>query len=179
MNVMDKVKDGAKSAKQALGIEQKEPDAIEEISSMCPKLTYQQRMVGFGVCFGAGYLISFCSFSFFVELLEGDPLPFVYIYTLGNVLALSSSMFLVGPKRQFKNMFDSKRRWTSITYLTCLVLTLVICFIPNMDEISRLLILVLLLFIQCFASLWYSLSYIPYARKAVTNCMKDTFGCEV
>eukprot|EP00816_Leptocylindrus_hargravesii_P007464 CAMPEP_0196809688 /NCGR_PEP_ID=MMETSP1362-20130617/9592_1 /TAXON_ID=163516 /ORGANISM="Leptocylindrus danicus, Strain CCMP1856" /LENGTH=179 /DNA_ID=CAMNT_0042184447 /DNA_START=68 /DNA_END=607 /DNA_ORIENTATION=- len=179
MNVMDKVKDGAKSAKQALGIEQKEPDAIEEISSMCPKLTYQQRMIGFGTCFGAGYLISFCSFTFFVDLLEGDPLPFVYIYTLGNILALSSSMFLVGPKRQFKNMFDSTRRWTSIIYLSCLFLTLVICFIPNMDEIVRLLILVLLLFIQFFASLWYSLSYIPYARKTVTNCFKDTFGCDV
>lgn len=130
-------------------------------------------MIGFGFCFGAGYLISFASFTFFVELLEGNPLPFVYVYTIGNILALSSSMFLVGPKRQFKNMFDDKRKWTTITYLTCLVLTLIICFVPGMDDLTRLLILVLLLFVQFFASLWYSLSYIPFARKAVINFFKD------
>lgn len=131
-------------------------------------------MIGFGLCFGIGYLISFSSFTFFVDLLEGDPLPFVYVYTLGNLLSLFSSMFLVGPKKQCKNMFDNTRKWTSITYLTCLFLTFVVCFIPGMDEVARLLILVVLLFTQFFASLWYSLSYIPYARKVV----KDTFGFE-
>ena len=135
-------------------------------------------MIGFGLCFGVGYLISFASFTFFVDLLEGDPLPFVYVYTLGNVLALCSSMFLVGPKKQCKNMFDDTRKWTSITYLSCLFLTFIVCFIPGMDELSRLLILVLLLFVQFFASLWYSLSYIPYARKAVANCFKDSLGVD-
>jgi len=60
MNVMDKVKDGAQSARQALGIEQKEPDAIEEISSMCPKLSYQQvrAMMRIESCLYAGFVSS-------------------------------------------------------------------------------------------------------------------------
>jgi hypothetical protein len=43
-------------AKNAVGIETKSsnPNLTEEISEMCPKLTYQQRMIGFGTCFVVG-----------------------------------------------------------------------------------------------------------------------------
>jgi hypothetical protein len=38
-------------------------------------------------------------------------------------------MFLCGPKRQFKNMFDKKRKGVTIVYLSTLFLSIVICFI--------------------------------------------------
>lgn len=31
-----------------------------------------QRMLGFAICFGSGYLITFLSFSFFIQLMEGE-----------------------------------------------------------------------------------------------------------
>ena len=32
----------------------------------------QQRMTGFAICFGTGYLVTFMSFSFFIQLVEGE-----------------------------------------------------------------------------------------------------------
>mmetsp|Transcript_21916 Transcript_21916/g.39766 ORF Transcript_21916/g.39766 Transcript_21916/m.39766 type:complete len:196 (+) Transcript_21916:70-657(+) len=160
--------------------EQKHPDRLDELSEICPKLTFQQRMLGFAICFGSGYLITFLSFSFFIQLMEGDPLPFVIVYTSGNILSLLSSMFLCGPKRQFKNMFDEKRRETSIVYLSCLLVTVIVVFIPIPVAYSavKLLLLVLLLIAQFCASLWYTLSYIPYGRRTFLRMIKGAFGIE-
>lgn len=58
--------------------------------------------MGFATCFTLGYLMSFMSFRLIVKLVEGNPAPFVFLYSSGNVLSLMSSMFLSGPQRQFK-----------------------------------------------------------------------------
>jgi hypothetical protein len=55
----------------------------EELSHYCPKLTFQQRLIGFVTSFGMGYLIAFFSFRFFIRLVEGRPMPFVINYTFG------------------------------------------------------------------------------------------------
>ena len=115
------------------------------------------------------------SFKFFIQLIEGYPVPFALNYSFGNLLALASSWFLCGPKRQYRNMFDERRRLTSLTYLSCLVGTLVVVFIPCPTGL-RLGTLLLLLITQCGASLWYSLSYIPYGRRTALNIFKRTFG---
>ena len=85
--------------------------------SLCPSLSYQTRVIGFCACFIAGCVLTLLSFTNFVALINGNPVPFVCMYTLGNVLALASSMFLVSPKRQWNSMLDKKRRWTSLVYV--------------------------------------------------------------
>jgi len=115
------------------------------------------------------------SFKFFIELIEGHPAPFAVNYSVGNILALAASWFLCGPKRQFRNMFDEKRRITSIVYLSCLGGTLAVVFIPLQWAI-KLAVLISLLVTQCGASFWYSLSYIPYGRRTVSNIIKRTLG---
>ena len=119
--------------------------------------------MGFGICFTCGYLMTFASFRLFIKLVEGNPAPFVFLYTSGNIMSLLSSMFLSGPKRQFKSMFDEKRRATSITYLVSLGTSIIVCFIP-IPTGPKIGLLVLLLLVQMMASLWYTLSYIPYGR---------------
>mmetsp|Transcript_4871 Transcript_4871/g.7213 ORF Transcript_4871/g.7213 Transcript_4871/m.7213 type:complete len:239 (-) Transcript_4871:61-777(-) len=151
--------------------------SLEDLSDMCPKLTFQQRVIGFASCYGLGYLITFGSFGLFIRLVEGNPLPFVTMYTLGNILSLLSSVFLCGPKRQFKNMFDQKRRTTSMLYLSTLFLTIVVACLP-FDSTIKLSILVLLLVTQICASLWYSLSYIPFGRRTAQRCLKKSLGLE-
>lgn len=47
-------------------------------------------------------LIAFFSFRFFIDLVEGYPLPFACNYTFGHILQLLASTFLCGPKRQLK-----------------------------------------------------------------------------
>lgn len=77
-------------------------------------------------------------------------------------------------------MFDEKRRYTSITYLSCVFCTIVIVFIPIPQEYGaiKLLLLVLLLIAQFCASLWYTLSYIPYGRRTFMRFLKGAFGIE-
>jgi Got1/Sft2-like family len=55
-------------------------------------------------------LIAFFSFRFFVELVEGYPIPFAVNYTAGHVLQLLASTFLCGPKQQFKYVLDDNSR---------------------------------------------------------------------
>ena len=120
-------------------------------------------------------LITFMSFKFFVQLIEGYPVPFAMNYTCGNILALGSSWFLCGPSRQFKNMFDERRRITAILYLSCLGSTLVVVFLP-LPSALKLFLLILLLLTQCGSSFWYSLSYVPFGRKTVLKVFKRMFG---
>ena len=122
-------------------------------------------------------LITFMSFKFFVKLIEGNPVPFAVNYTVGNTLALSSSAFLCGPKRQFKNMFDERRKLVSTVYLSCLFSTLVVVFIP-LPWALKLATLIALLITQCGANIWYSLSYIPYGRKTALKFVKKFVGMD-
>lgn len=179
-SVREKASDSIRRAGSAVGITQSSSDnngLSDEMNEMCPSMTYKQRMMGFGSCFLLGYLITFLSFSFFVDLLDGNPVPFVFLYTIGNVISLLSSMFLCGPKQQFKNMFDDKRKVTTIVFLSSLLLSIIVCFI-KFNKGSKLAILILLLIVQFLASVWYSLSYIPFARRAVLKCCKNTLGVD-
>jgi hypothetical protein len=181
---------------------------VEEAADfICPELTFQQRLIGFAVCFTVGCksrifildwsqgshplesssltssssfytskdLITFMSFKFFIRLMEGNPVPFALNYSFGNLLALGASMFLCGPKRQVKNMFDETRRLTATIYLGCLGGTLVIVFIPIIWGI-KLTVLLCLIITQCAASFWYSLSYVPYGRKTALRMIKRYVG---
>merc|ERR1712157_521403 len=106
------------------------PGGLDDLSELCPKLTFKQRIIGFISCFTLGYLITFCSFSRFIELVEGNPYPFIIFYTVGNILSLLASTFLCGPQGQFKSMFHETRRCVSIVYLTTLSATIILCFVP-------------------------------------------------
>jgi len=74
-------------------------------------------------------------------------------------------------------MFDETRKDTSTIYLSCLGLTLVIIFIP-MPGALKLLLLLSLTITQFCASLWYSLSYIPYGRRTALRFLKNSLGIE-
>ena len=132
-------------------------------------------MAGFALFFATGYFVTFGSFKHFIGLMEGNPVPFVLTYSLGNLCSLLASLFLVGPHRQLANMFDETRKVTTIVFLASLFLVLVLCFV-NMENILKLTLLVTLVLVQFFASLWYSLSYIPFARNTVVKICREKFG---
>jgi len=148
---------------------------VEEVSEYCPQMTYQQRVMGFAICFTAGYLMSFVSLRLIFKLVEGNPAPFVFLYTSGNLLSLLSSTFLSGPARQFKSMFDEKRRETSIVYLSTLGTSIVVCFIP-LPALVKMGVLVLLLLVQMCASFWYTLSYVPYGRATAKRMLRSVLS---
>ena len=54
-------------------------------------LTKKQRFIGFAGCVGFGLVISFMSFLFLTR-----PTVFAMLYTIGNLVAVASTGFLVG-----------------------------------------------------------------------------------
>jgi hypothetical protein len=133
----------------------------DDWTSLFPQLSLKERLIGFGVCIFMGFMITLSSFGSFGELLAGRPLRFATLYSLGNVTSLGSTIFLVGPKQQWKNMTHKKRRVSAGIYTFCLVMTLVTVF--TVPELKGLIIA--LVVVQWAALSWYSLSYIPYGRR--------------
>jgi hypothetical protein len=66
---------------------------------------------------------------------------FAALYVLGNVIALCSTGFLVGPKNQCKKMFDKTRRYSTILYIVMLITV----FAVAMAGLNVFLVLFLLL----------------------------------
>ncbi len=78
-------------------------------------------------------------------------------------------MFLMGPCAQLKRMFDTVRIAATIIYLVAIALTLYFAFAKNVKV--RIIPVVACGIVQLLALLWYSLSYIPYARTMVRKCL--------
>lgn len=139
-----------------------------DLDKMCGglNLTRTQRFYGFGVCFGIGTLLSIISFLFLTNI----PI-FAVLYSFGNIISLIGTGFLVGFFKQFKCMFDSTRLIASCVFLGTLIITLVVAF-----TIKSSILCIVLCIIQYFALMWYSLSYIPFARDAVKAALKGIVG---
>mmetsp|Transcript_11223 Transcript_11223/g.33500 ORF Transcript_11223/g.33500 Transcript_11223/m.33500 type:complete len:179 (-) Transcript_11223:40-576(-) len=148
-----------------------EPSFEDEMCEMCPKLTYQQRLTGFAICCGFGYLLSFM--GTIVLASEGaskDGISmFVMLYILGNFIALGATGFLIGPKTQCKKMCDKTRRFSTIFWL----LTLIVTFAVAVAGV-HIGIVFLMVFVQICASVWYSASYIPYGRRMIVKMFQST-----
>ncbi|KAK2079897.1 hypothetical protein QBZ16_002292 [Prototheca wickerhamii] len=112
-----------------------------------------QRLVGFAMCAGLGLLLCFLAPAFLFR-----PVKFALVYSLGNLFAIGSSLFLAGPSKQLSTM----RRLATILYLVSIVGTLA----SAMALHSTILCLVFI-FLQTAALLWYCLSYVPFAQAFV------------
>ena len=128
---------------------------------------YSTRIKGFIACFVLGVGISILSSVIYA--LTWKLVPFCFLYTLGNIVALASTCFLMGPVNQIKKMFAPTRWIATSLMLLFLVLTLV-CAIGFKKKGLTVLFCIL----QFLSMTWYSISYIPYARDAV---MKGVNGC--
>jgi uncharacterized membrane protein len=132
----------------------------------CLNLTYTQRVWGFGICFSLGMIISIMS-SFLVL----NPVKFALPYTVGNVLSLLSTGFLVGPKRQCKYACASTRIVAFLIYIGCIVATLISAFALKKGFLTLLFVVT-----QFFAGLWYTASYVPYGREMLSRCGRAVVG---
>jgi len=142
-------------------------------ASMCPKLTYQQRIIGFFACAGCGWVLSLVG----TLVLVGGPTPtnirtFACLYVFGNVIALSATGFLLGPKSQCTKMWAPTRRYTTAFYLIMLIVVFVVAVLKQ-----NVILVLFLLFIEVLAAVWYSISYIPFGRKVCLAFMRQTGVC--
>ena len=98
------------------------------------------------------------------------PEKFIFIYSLGNLLSMSATIFLFGPKTLWRNMTNPTRRTVTIVFFTAMSVSIVTALTMT-SSFGRLLTLVAV-GVQMCAYWWYSLSYIPFGRKILTTCCK-------
>lgn len=136
--------------------------------SLFPTLSWKERAVGFMVCFSLGFLIDLLSFGSIIGLF-GDPSKFAITYSLGVIVALMGTSFLIGPTRQIKSMGQPTRIVTSSIFLTSIVGTLVSALIIHENILTFVCII-----IEFTSFFWYCLSYIPYGRQCFVMFFKKS-----
>ncbi|XP_023594200.1 vesicle transport protein SFT2B isoform X2 [Trichechus manatus latirostris] len=115
-------------------------------------LSWGTRIKGFVACFAIGILCSLLG-TLLLWVPRKGLILFIVFYTFGNIASLGSTIFLMGPMKQLKRMFE----------LTRLIATTVMLW----HNKGLALIFCIL---QSLAMTWYSLSFIPFARDAVKKC---------
>ncbi|CAL0324050.1 unnamed protein product [Lupinus luteus] len=132
----------------------------EELDGLC-SLSQTQRIYGFAACLVAGLACMLLSMIVFAR-----PIKFALLFTFGNLLAVGSTAFLLGPAKQYRMMFDPVRVFATTIYLGCVVIALICALWIH----SKLLTMIAII-IEIGALIWYSLSYIPFARRMVSELM--------
>lgn len=135
-------------------------------------LSWETRIKAFAVCFILGITLSIIG-SCLLWLAHNGLTLFAIFYTVGNILSLASTCFLMGPLKQVKKMFAQTRIFATILVIAMFILTLV-CAIALKNPILTLICCI----VQFLALTWYSLSYIPFARDAVKKCFEGCLGWE-
>jgi len=126
-------------------------------------LSRKTRLYGFIACLGIGFLLSLLGT---ILLVLGDLIIFAVLYVLGTIISLIGTGFVIGFFKQLTLMFKPVRVIASIVFIVSIGLVLVGAFVIG----SGILCLVFV-FIEYLAYTWYTLSYIPYARSAVTKAI--------
>lgn len=130
-------------------------------------LSWSTRIKGFLICFVLGFLLSIIG-TLLIALPKGL-LLFCVFYTFGNIISITSTLFLMGPYKQLQKMFNSSRYLATIAALVFMALTLFFALFMDKKGLTLLFCIC-----QFFALIWYSISYIPYAREAVKKTL-NTF----
>ncbi|XP_064618177.1 vesicle transport protein SFT2B-like [Liolophura sinensis] len=146
------------------GKDQDEEQGIVTQISEGSTLSWSTRLKAFCFCFVLGVCMSVLGSALLFVGRNGLVL-FAVFYTLGNMLSLASTCFLMGPLKQVKKMFAQTRIIATILVLVCFVMTLVSAF-----ALKNAALALVFCILQFLALTWYSISYIPFARDAVKKC---------
>ncbi|CAD2216521.1 hypothetical protein AGDE_00592 [Angomonas deanei] len=139
-----------------------------ENESLCPSLTFKQRLYGAGGCLVLGFIFSILSW---VSVFLQDYVFFGVLFTIGNLISISGSLFLCGPVKQIKNMFNEGRWIASAVYIVTMILTILAAVL-----LKNGIAVIFCCLIQYVAMWWYFLSYIPFARDCVKNAISGALS---
>jgi len=126
-------------------------------------LSKTARLYGFIACVAIGFILSLLGS---IVLILGQLVLFAVLYVLGTIVTLFGTGFLIGFLKQLKLMFKPVRIVASIIFIASIVLVLVGAF-----ALGNGILCLVFVFVEFLAYIWYTLSYIPYARAAVTKAI--------
>ncbi|KAI0035753.1 SFT2-domain-containing protein [Vararia minispora EC-137] len=122
-------------------------------------LTRTQRLYGFVACYAIGFILSLLGT---IMLFVAGLVSFAILFAFGTVISLIGTGFLIGFKKQLILMFKPVRIAATIVFLAMIGLIFVGAFV-----IGNGVVCIIFVVLEYLAFLWYTLSYIPYARTAV------------
>lgn len=154
---MDKLK------KVLSGQDTEDRSGLSEVAE-ASSLSWGTRVKGFIACFAIGILCSLLG-TFLLWVPRKGLSLFAVFYTLGNIASIGSTVFLMGPVKQLKRMFEPTRLIATLLMLLCFALTLCSAFWWRKNGLALIFCI-----LQSLALTWYSLSFIPFARDAVKKC---------
>jgi hypothetical protein len=125
-------------------------------------LSWELRLYCFAGCLILSIIASILGapFLFYAKYSE-----FAVMVSLGSIISIVGTFFLSGPMKQLKNMFDPTRLIATIIYLIMIVLTLVAGIVLRNPILAIICIVG-----QYAAMIWYSISFIPFARETLIGC---------
>lgn len=151
------------SVKKFFGEEEHNPTLYEQFNNHLPSLSIKQRIIGFSICLSIAILIIIFSFMG-IGFLFLSPGIFAVFYTIGNILLLLSTGFLMGFLKQIKNMFEIKRILSTIIFILAMIMTFVSVFAIKSSILAFLFVI-----IQFLAFAWYVITYIPGGTTAIKS----------
>ncbi|KAG1858401.1 SFT2-domain-containing protein [Suillus subalutaceus] len=122
-------------------------------------LTRTQRLYGFVGCLIMGFALSLLGS---ILLFLGQLGSFAVLYTIGILVSLVGTGFVIGFASQIKLMFKPVRIIATVVFLGSVGLVFVGAFVLKSEILCIVFVIV-----EYLAYTWYNLSYIPYARSAV------------
>ncbi|KAF9504290.1 hypothetical protein BS47DRAFT_1308385 [Hydnum rufescens UP504] len=128
-----------------------------------------QRLYGFVGCTIIGFVLSILGS---ILLFVGALWSFALLFTIGIIVSLAGTGFLIGFGKQVKMMFKPVRVVAAILFLGSIGLVFVGAFVLKNDVGLTMSFFVI---IEYLAYTWYSLSYIPYARYAFLHSSKNLY----
>jgi len=144
-------------------------------STCCPNLGLKQRIFLCACCFLAGQLLQFFAVTSSAGVLVGHPGRFARCYSMGNMMMLTGSFFLSGPRRQCNKIREKNRLVAFSAFVLSQILTLTVVYKDPFW--GRALLILALVVTQWCAQVWYILSYIPYGHTIGRRVAKQVLGC--
>ncbi|GFR48075.1 hypothetical protein Agub_g9913 [Astrephomene gubernaculifera] len=147
--------------KVAVGLQEQEEKGLMGQLDEAVTLTWKQRFIGFGVCFGFGFLLTLISIPM---LWTMQITKFAVLYSIGSVVSVMSTLFLMGPVKQCQRMFEEKRILATIVYIAAIAGTLAVAFTTGNAALC-----LIMLVIQLLALVWYCLTWVPGGQAALKS----------
>ncbi|KAM0939473.1 putative vesicle transport protein, Got1/SFT2 [Dioscorea sansibarensis] len=165
---MERIKRFQQSLLILAGEDEQEEDLLGE-SSGSFSLSPLQRLYGFALCLVAGFAFMLLSLIVFYR-----PIKFAVMFSFGNILAVGSTAFFVGPVEQARMMLDPVRVYATVIYIGSVILALICALVVHNKVLTLIAIIV-----EICALIWYSLSYIPFARRMVSELLISCCDTEI
>ncbi|GAK63784.1 ER to Golgi vesicle protein transport sft2 [Moesziomyces antarcticus] len=131
------------------------------------ELTRQQRLIGFAACMLGGFVISLLGT---VLLVTGSWAIFVVLYSVGVLVSLTGTGFLIGFMKQFKQMFKPVR----ITFTLVMIVAFIMVWV-SVFAIGSTVLAIIFVIVLYVAFLLYSLSYIPWCIDFIKRMFSRLF----